>query len=67
MKDAGCDPMGSDLEQDYDDSEVEAGRTPASNMWQCFPTHVLSCLWCILLTLLPIRHATLQFNADAVH
>lgn len=27
MKDAGCDPIGSDVEQDYDGSEAEAGRT----------------------------------------
>ncbi|KAL3146030.1 hypothetical protein ABBQ38_015385 [Trebouxia sp. C0009 RCD-2024] len=28
MKDAGCDPIGSDMEQDYDDSEAEAGMRP---------------------------------------
>lgn len=28
MKDAGCDPIGSDMEPDYD--EAEAGRTAAS-------------------------------------
>lgn len=50
MKDAGCDPIGSDMEQDYDDSEAEAGRTadlPCGNatlqyvVMPCFST--MSC------------------------